>query len=534
MKKITLILVSLILFQFQQSFSQTFNLEWAQNIAGDMSGGDVAIDNSGNVFIAGYDNSQIIVSKYTSTGTLLNSLVLISNSNTSNDLTGTQIKIDGSNNVIVTGNFGGTVDFSPGLGTFELTGTYALFIAKYSNDLNALYYAIKVIDDFRPLAMSIDDDDNIYVSSRYVFSGNGSGKLDKFDSNGNLVWNLTIPVSSGSVQITGIDVNSIGEMYICGYLFNTSPAPDFDPDPNSTFTNIAGSNFFAKYTTDKTFVWAKGISVDNATSRIKYHDGKIILSGQGSGDIDPNSGVLNVQGDFFMGQYNASNGSVNWGRAIEIIGNNGSNAFGEVNDVQVSDDGVIFIIGECIPGDSLDFDVNAVSGAFETVGQSRTAFVGVYDFCNTFLDAIIFPTTETTYAVSAEIRSETLYVAGHYWGIADFDPNGTFDLTASTTASELFLAKYTFESTPCVLVGISSVNSNFLIFPNPTTSHFELTLSNYSNSTYHLFDNLGQLVISGKLTSETTTIDVKALPTGIYLLQVQSPQGITTQKLVKE
>jgi len=81
---------------------------------------------------------------------------------------------------------------------------------------------------------------------------------------------------------------------------------------------------------------------------------------------------------------------------------------------------------------------------------------------------------------------------------------------------------------------ILTKGKRMVIFPNPTTSQFELAFPNYTNSTYRLFDNLGQLVISGKLISERTTIGVREFPTGIYLLQVQTPQGVVNRKLIKQ
>ena len=80
-----------------------------------------------------------------------------------------------------------------------------------------------------------------------------------------------------------------------------------------------------------------------------------------------------------------------------------------------------------------------------------------------------------------------------------------------------------------------TIKSGFpLISPNPARDY--LDISYYAmpgNSTYSMYDNMGRKVLSGSITSNSTTIGLSGLSAGIYLLQIG---GTVTQtfKLIKE
>lgn len=59
------------------------------------------------------------------------------------------------------------------------------------------------------------------------------------------------------------------------------------------------------------------------------------------------------------------------------------------------------------------------------------------------------------------------------------------------------------------------------IYPNPATKHFFVqSNSKLIGQPYSLFNNVGERILEGELTSTTTQIDLDDLPTGIYLLKV--------------
>ena len=77
-------------------------------------------------------------------------------------------------------------------------------------------------------------------------------------------------------------------------------------------------------------------------------------------------------------------------------------------------------------------------------------------------------------------------------------------------------------SVGCGAVGINEISSNdFSIFPNPAQSVINLRADiKLLGSAYVVYDNLGKLILRGKITSDITIIELGNLSGGIYLLRV--------------
>ena len=61
---------------------------------------------------------------------------------------------------------------------------------------------------------------------------------------------------------------------------------------------------------------------------------------------------------------------------------------------------------------------------------------------------------------------------------------------------------------------------NITVYPNPT--NYELGIKNWELGIgdYHIFNMMGQTVMQGRLSDETTTINVESLPSGMYFLKI--------------
>jgi hypothetical protein len=77
-------------------------------------------------------------------------------------------------------------------------------------------------------------------------------------------------------------------------------------------------------------------------------------------------------------------------------------------------------------------------------------------------------------------------------------------------------------SVGCGAVGINEISSNdFSIFPNPAQSVINLRADiKLLGSAYVVYDNIGKVILKGKITSEITIIELGNLSGGIYLLSV--------------
>jgi hypothetical protein len=72
------------------------------------------------------------------------------------------------------------------------------------------------------------------------------------------------------------------------------------------------------------------------------------------------------------------------------------------------------------------------------------------------------------------------------------------------------------------------------IIPNPNLGQFDLVMSNPSaNSTYQLFDMLGQLLQEGTITSDRTTINMPQVAEGVYFIEVRSETSVRRNRIVK-
>ena len=77
-----------------------------------------------------------------------------------------------------------------------------------------------------------------------------------------------------------------------------------------------------------------------------------------------------------------------------------------------------------------------------------------------------------------------------------------------------------------------SLNSS--VYPNPTTDFIKVDLSDNSNGVgFEVFNAVGVLIMTGKLSDEVSTIDVRNLPSGTYLMQLKGRQN-TRLKFVKQ
>jgi len=93
-----------------------------------------------------------------------------------------------------------------------------------------------------------------------------------------------------------------------------------------------------------------------------------------------------------------------------------------------------------------------------------------------------------------------------------------------------------FEISTISGIDVRNINLELSVFPNPTVDYLSLKVENSELSTFNfqLYDIQGKLVMSKQLSSKSTTIDMKNLPTSTYLLKVTDDQKwIKTFKIIK-
>lgn len=270
------------------------NFIWAKQIGGQHNdyANSLTLDPTGNILMTGYfsgmvdfdpgagtfnlitlsTNTDIFVSKLDAGG---NFIWAKAYSGTGNEA-GNYIATDAAGNVLTTGYFGGTVDFNPGAGTFNLTASdlYNIFIAKLDASGNFVWAkSMGASSDDRGTGLCLDDSGNVFTTgffggtvdfdpgagvSNLTSSGGSEIFVQKLSSTGNLVWAKKMG-GSGWDRSYAISLDVLGNVVTTGGHAGTS---DFDPGPGvySLFATISPFAYVSKLDAMGNFVWAVGMA----------------------------------------------------------------------------------------------------------------------------------------------------------------------------------------------------------------------------------------------------------------------------------
>jgi hypothetical protein len=144
------------------------------------------------------------------------------------------------------------------------------------------------------------------------------------------------------------------------------------------------------------------------------------------------------------------------------------------------------------------------------------------------------------------VLSGGLPAGGTYSGqgvvAGQFDPinsgNGlhqlTYTWTDPNTGCDNFATQLIYVD-PCAGITENGTAATFSMYPNPTDDRLTIVYSAWSEPvTIVMYNALGQQVSSFQLTDVQTEISMRELPVGVYQLTLITPQGITSQKVIKQ
>ena len=315
---------------------------WAKGIIGGTwwdNGHGIAVDQDGNVLVTGrfyyqggprdFDpgpgtffltagHEDIFVLKLDNDGDFVWAVAFGTSPDESR---GYSLVLDDTGNSYLTGYFRGTVDFDPGIGTFNMSsvGTWNVFYLKLDME-GAFVWATSLPittttyynDGGYGKKIALDPDGNLWATGRYsgtidfnpgagVTALTSSGDFDiyvaKFTNTGELLWAR----SAGGIGYDegyGIATDAEGNAQVCGIFKNTAI---FDPGVGDLELTSAGG--------DDMFIWSLdangeplraasmgGPSDDRAYSIEMSTTGALYVSGwfSGTADLDPGDGELNM------------------------------------------------------------------------------------------------------------------------------------------------------------------------------------------------------------------------------------------------
>ncbi|HSD13509.1 MAG TPA: T9SS type A sorting domain-containing protein [Flavobacterium sp.] len=388
------------------------------------------------------------------------------------------VKNTGNNhNVYLTGSFQETVDFgsSPSNQRYLTSGTGAsnCFMNHYFNVLGGFidYRNAQVIGGYpnqppRESGRSVATDSfgNVYVvggfsgtadfdpsaaTATLTATGSGSMFLAKYDSGGNYLWAKAIGGTNNNPM--HIAINSVGEIIIAGFFYNTT---DFDPSP-STFNLTSQGDadvFIAKYDSNGNYLWAKsmgGTGHECNFAMALNSSGQIHIIGEydsAAADFDPSSATANLVGGGNVGLYIAkydSDGNYLWVKSVGGAAYSGAYGWSFSFSLAVNNSGEVYVVG--FFRGTFDFDPSAATANLISAGGSQDVFIAKYDSNGNYLWAKAIGgalNDDSAKAIAVNGNGE-LYVTGYFGGTVDFDPSTvTANLTAAGGVSNSFIAKY--------------------------------------------------------------------------------------------
>ena len=294
--------------------ASTGSLVWAKQFPFESSA--IAVDPSGNVITVGRQSGSAFLAKLDASG---NSVWTKEFSTESGDCGASSLVLDALGNIYTTGFFIDTVDFDPGLGTYNLVGEYYgdAFICKL--DAGGSFQWAKQLSgngNEYGVTIALDASGNVYTSGvlnatadfdpgvgTYNLSsagiGNSDGYISKLNASGDFVWAKQLGGAIGSsLFISSIVLGADNNVYSIG---NFSQTVDFDPGTGTNNLTSSGPYdvFISKLDNNGNFISTlqfAGSGFAEGRSLALDNVGNIFATGnfKATTDFDPQTGVFSL------------------------------------------------------------------------------------------------------------------------------------------------------------------------------------------------------------------------------------------------
>lgn len=473
------------------------DLLWAQKLGGygDNKIYDMAVDQDGNIFIAGAFLTSMtagsgansisltsagqndgFIAKYASGGDLLAAYAL----GDENDDRITTVAFDMNNNIILSGQSGENTDFDFGSGTETVPGTASLFFLKLNSDFE-------------------------FIS---VFKAWGDGAL-----------------------VRNLFVSDEGDYIISGLYFENI---QFDGEfPNVGLSNPydgSSTGFVIKITGDGYFLWGAnifGADYQDVMDMVRSETNDLYLTGEFKGSTSFFSAgspqlfeSTDGSRDIFYAKLSPS-GEFEW---IKIIGGAGLN---QVSGIELDGNGNILLGGSYT--DTMDFDPSTEAAELVADGEVAT-YISKYNSAGEYLDALKIENESYIRASNLALGSQDeIYIAGWFTGSVDFAPFGLDSIFDSAGNADTYFLKMNWNT-----VGLSDPIKELStdIFPNPATTAIQIKAERVR--LIEVFDARGKLVLK-KSTSPAVykhSLNISNLSPGSYFIRLRANDGAQTTNKV--
>ncbi len=366
------------------------------------------------------------------------------------------ISIDKAGNIYTAGYFGGTVDFDPGAGVFNLTalGDENIFVQKLDANGNFIWAkGLLGTMKSRAYVLDLDSAGNLYFTGFFqgtvdfdpnagttnlTSNGNHDLYVMKLSSVGNLIW--VKAMGGPDVEIAlGITIDPMGNVISSGGF---SGSVDFDPGAGTSILTSNGNTdiFVQKLDSLGDFVWAKAVGGSNGDYSLSV-DVDALGNTYNTGyyrdtvDFDPNSGtstfITKGSGDIYLQKLDAA-GNLVWTVSA------GSKDFDRAFTVVVDNAGDIYSTGHF--QDTVDFDPG--SGKTELIANGKNdIYIQKLDASGNLLWAKSVGSKNSEYGMCLAVdKYNSIYTSGYYRDTIDFDP-GTDTLILIANNEDVYIQK---------------------------------------------------------------------------------------------
>ena len=326
-----------------------------------------------------------------------------------------------------------------------------------------IYNWSKIFDgtDFLLFDMKMDDNQNIIIVGRLfgtfnfdleggtyelTTSGGSDIAVARYNNKGKLSWAFNIG-SASTDYVESVDVDSAGNIYICGSFYDN--VVDWDPSPTGTFNrgSLGSSDiYFAKYDSSGNFAWVKTVGDLNSQEAFSIDvdkNGNLYLAGAmyGAGVLDfsfgASTGLIDpTTGGTFFTKYD-TDGNFIWAKninpgnalySVKIIGDNNENIYLQ---------GLFNISGN-------DFDPSASVASLSNSGSDNDVYLAKYNSSGTYLWSKDMGSGSSHAKGIAIDYKNNIYCTGEFYSSTNIDGGGTLN---SNGEKDIFLVKYNASGT---------------------------------------------------------------------------------------
>ncbi len=461
------------------------------------------------------------------------------------------LALDEAGNILIAGVFEGIVDFDPGPGSYQLSGSseiwngYLLKLSAAGEFIWVRHFESSVYSSAD--LISIGPDNSIFVNGELsveidldpglgLVSETGPNDdlfLVKLDSNGLYQWGKTYG-SLDDIKAWGLLAHSSGEVYLTGRF---QGSVDFNPGGTPhLLTTEHEDGFILHLNANGDFEWAAQIwsSERCALKRLTETPlGNLLVIGQNSGtvDLDPGTDTDYYTSLFTMGFLLKLTTDLNLISAHRI-GQSGSGMF-VPESVLLSPLGDIFI-GGLLSG-SMDLDPGPGVEMIFSFGYVDAILISLSPMCNLqWADHFGGNVSQNSFCGLSLDPSGSLYGVGYFRD--DMDIAIGSDTLILADSSEFGIKNgFLMKVANPVAIDHQQDKVQLSVFPNPSQGHVNVVLpSDDSQVELELTDVMGRVIQKWTETGGSRLLIELPCISGIYLLRANVNGKIAWQKIIRQ